>query len=70
MYLLTPSTVALWKNAFIEYWRPALLRRLREGRTKCANCSLRFGWFTEGFDTRDLKEAIALLEEFGALTVC
>jgi len=25
---------------------------------------LRFtGWFTEGFDTRDLKEAKALLEE-------
>jgi predicted ATPase len=23
-----------------------------------------FGWFTEGFDTRDLKEAKALLEEF------
>jgi hypothetical protein len=22
-----------------------------------------FGWFTEGFDTRDLKEAKALLEE-------
>ena len=24
-----------------------------------------YGWFTEGFDTRDLKEAKALLEEFG-----
>ena len=23
------------------------------------------GWFTEGFDTRDLKEAKALLEELG-----
>jgi len=22
-----------------------------------------FGWFTEGFDTRDLKEAKALLQE-------
>ena len=22
-----------------------------------------FGWFTEGFDTRDLKEAKALLDE-------
>ena len=28
-----------------------------------------YGWFTEGFDTRDLKEAKALLEEL-ALTVC
>jgi hypothetical protein len=25
-----------------------------------------FGWFTEGFDTRDLKEAKALLEELAA----
>jgi predicted ATPase len=24
-----------------------------------------FGWFTEGFDTRDLKEAKALLETLG-----
>ena len=22
-----------------------------------------YGWFTEGFDTRDLKEAMALLDE-------
>ena len=25
-----------------------------------------YGWFTEGFDTRDLKEAEMLLEELGA----
>jgi predicted ATPase len=25
-----------------------------------------YSWFTEGFDTRDLKEAKALLEELGA----
>jgi predicted ATPase len=25
-----------------------------------------YGWFTEGFDTRDLKEAKALLEEFAS----
>jgi predicted ATPase len=25
-----------------------------------------YSWFTEGFDTRDLKEAKALLEEFGS----
>ena len=32
--------------------------------SKRANCLLRFyGWFTEGFDTRDLKEAKELLEE-------
>ena len=27
-----------------------------------------YGWFTEGFDTRDLKEAKALLEELGSYT--
>jgi predicted ATPase len=26
-----------------------------------------YGWFTEGFDTRDLKEAKALLEELATL---
>jgi predicted ATPase len=25
-----------------------------------------YGWFTEGFETRDLKEAKALLEKFGS----
>jgi len=25
-----------------------------------------YGWFTEGFDTPDLKEAKALLEAFGS----
>jgi hypothetical protein len=26
-----------------------------------------YGWFREGFDTRDLKEAKALLEELGGV---
>jgi predicted ATPase len=26
-----------------------------------------YSWFTEGFDTRDLKDAKALLEELGTL---
>jgi hypothetical protein len=26
-----------------------------------------YGWFTEGFDTADLKDAKALLEELGGL---
>ena len=29
-----------------------------------------YGWFTEGFDTRDLKEAKALLDEFGSWARC
>jgi predicted ATPase len=28
-----------------------------------------YGWFSEGFDTRDLKEAKALLEELAGSTV-
>jgi hypothetical protein len=34
--------------------------RLRQARNLLAPV---YGWFTEGFDTRDLKEANALLEE-------
>jgi len=34
-------------------WRPAILAPV-------------YGWFTEGFDTLDVKEAEALLEELAA----
>jgi predicted ATPase len=37
--------------------------KVREARELLA---LVYGWFTEGFGTRDLKEAKALLEELGA----
>ena len=39
-----------------------------QGRTREARELLApiYGWFTEGFDTRDLKEARALLDELGA----
>ncbi len=36
--------------------------RAASGRAACSV----YGWFTEGFDTRDLKEAKALLEELAA----
>ena len=42
------------------------------GATQCKVSEARellapvYGWFTEGFDTRDLKEAKALLEELAA----
>ena len=29
-----------------------------------------YGWFTEGFDTLDLKEAKTLLEELAAWVLC
>src|SRR5262249_35929727 len=37
--------------------------KMREARELLAPV---YGWFTEGFDTRDLKEAKALLSEFAA----
>ena len=39
----------------------------RNGRREQATTSLReaLGWFTEGFDTKDLKEARSLLESLG-----
>ena len=39
----------------------ALRRRQGKSHSKLANCSPIYGWFTEGFDTLDLKEAKALL---------
>jgi predicted ATPase len=40
----------------------------RSGQTEEARELLApvYGWFTEGFDTRDLKEAKALLDELAA----
>jgi hypothetical protein len=50
--------------------RLACLWRNRASRSKLANCSHPvYGWFTEGFDTRDLKEAKALLEDLGCLAL-
>jgi hypothetical protein len=44
------------------------LRRLwqRQGKTECARQMSTgvYAWFTEGFDTADLKEAQALLEQW------
>jgi len=38
-----------------------------QGKTKQARQMLAeiYGWFTEGFDTADLQEAKALLQELG-----
>ena len=43
-------------------------RLIRVGRDEQARELLApvYGWFTEGFDTRDLKEAKALLEELAS----
>jgi hypothetical protein len=45
------------------------LARLLEAQGKrddaCSMLSEIYGWFTEGFDTADLKSARALLDELG-----
>ena len=48
-------------------WRLARLWR-DQGKVRQARELLApvYGWFTEGFDTRDLKEAKVLLEELAA----
>ncbi len=46
------SLARLWQNQ----------RRTAEARNLLAPL---YGWFTEGFDTADLKEAKALLDELG-----
>ena len=45
----------------MAYARPLVY--LKEGPRLLAPV---YGWFTEGFDTRDLKEAKALLDELAA----
>ena len=45
--------------------RPAIARQDDREPRHCAQWKV-YGWFTEGFDTRDLKEAKVLLEELAA----
>jgi predicted ATPase len=53
--------------------RQVLAMQVAPARATRARCSKArdllapvYGWFTEGFDTRDLKEAKALLEQLSA----
>jgi predicted ATPase len=64
-------TVARRQNAKLEELRAAMsMARLwrDQGKREEARDLLApvYGWFTEGFDTRDLKEAKALLDELAA----
>jgi hypothetical protein len=62
-----------WPRRKVErrHWTPFRWRHSRsvprnhQGKPQQARKLLAsvYGWFTEGFDTRDLKEAEALLEE-------
>jgi predicted ATPase len=42
-----------------------LAKQGRRGEARAMLAGI-YGWFTEGFDTADLKDAKALLEELGA----
>ena len=64
LYLPILNSGTYWKTAFSEY--SALTHLRRPPDEIAASCGLLapvYGWFTEGFDTLDLKEAKALLEE-------
>ena len=58
------------KAKFFELSRTATLARLlaRQGKRDEARAMLAdiYGWFTESFDTADLKEAKAVLDELNA----
>ncbi len=45
--------------------RPETRRNVRPRRAIRDLLAAVYGWFTEGFDTADLKEAKALLDELG-----
>jgi hypothetical protein len=49
---------------FIFYWRNSQGDIYQ--RASFAKTAEIYGWFTEGFDTADLKDAKALLEELSA----
>jgi hypothetical protein len=67
-----PTTVPIWTGGAgdQEIWSAMSLARLwrDQGKVQQARELLApvYGWFTEGFDTRDLKEAKALLEELAS----
>ena len=59
---------AAWRQAarvtpLLRYPVPRLWRDEGKPQQACELLAPVYGWFTEGFDTRDLKEAKVLLEE-------
>jgi predicted ATPase len=65
--LFTSHSFNEWLTSFNELRAAMSLSRLRQqqGKRKEARTLLGeiYGWFTEGFDTPDLKQAKALLDE-------
>ena len=62
-----PRRIASWANAkSLELRATTSLARLWRDQNKCTEARdllALYGWFTEGFDTPDLREAKALLIE-------
>jgi len=62
-------SIAQEQEAKLWELRAASLARLRRDQGRCAEArellAPIYGWFTEGFNTPDLKEAKALLDELG-----
>jgi predicted ATPase len=65
--LARSATLLTAPSCQIDVWSLAHLWR-DQGKVQQARELLApvYGWFTEGFDTRDLKEAKELLEELAA----
>jgi predicted ATPase len=71
------DSIELAKSMSAKTWelRTAMsLARLLESQGRadeaCAMLAEIYSWFTEGFDTPDLKEAKALLEQLGTSAPC
>jgi predicted ATPase len=67
------EAIAISRKQSSKWWElratTSLARLLaKQGRSHEARAMLAeiYGWFTEGFDTADLKDAKALLDELGA----
>ena len=60
------SAVIFYQRTSVNVYDPDIFKcsghRRKEGRAMLAEI---YNWFTEGFDTADLKDAKALLEELG-----
>ena len=55
-----------WDIKFVERCRGEAMWTPAAGLPRPRLVSYRYGWFTEGFDTLDLKEAKGLLDELVA----
>jgi Double zinc ribbon len=60
-----PASATKFSDAQVRVADARLLRDTDRRDEACAMLADIYGWFTEGFDTLDLKDASALLDELG-----